>query len=327
MDAGAAPYATLSPDLILDAVAAAGHEPDGRMLALGSYENRVYQVGIEDAKPLIAKFYRPGRWSDAAIDEEHDFALELARAELPVVAPMVINGQTLLEHAGFRFSLYPRQGGRSPELESAENLAWMGRLLARIHGVGSRAAFHERGSIDVDTFVHEPSRAVLGSNLLPATLRPRYADLTERLADLLDQRLQACAPIRHIRLHGDCHRGNVLWTDAGPHFVDLDDARMGPAVQDLWMLLSGDRQQRTRQLGALVDGYEQFREFDRRELALIEPLRTLRLIHYSAWLARRWADPTFPINFPWFGSSDYWQGQVQMLQDQIEAMQEEPLVV
>ena len=317
MDAGAAPYATLSPDLILDAVAAAGHEPDGRMLALGSYENRVYQVGIEDAKPLIAKFYRPGRWSDAAIDEEHDFALELARAELPVVAPMVINGQTLLEHAGFRFSLYPRQGGRSPELESAENLAWMGRLLARIHGVGSRAAFHERGSIDVDTFVHEPSRAVLGSNLLPATLRPRYADLTERLADLLDQRLQACAPIRHIRLHGDCHRGNVLWTDAGPHFVDLDDARMGPAVQDLWMLASTPAS-----LDSLLEGYAEFRDFDFAELALIEPLRIMRQVHWAGWVALRWHDPAFPLAFAHLGEARWWEEHCNDLAVAIDLLRE-----
>ncbi|HQV72230.1 MAG: serine/threonine protein kinase [Dokdonella sp.] len=317
MDAGAAPYATLSPDLILDAVAAAGHEPDGRMLALGSYENRVYQVGIEDAKPLIAKFYRPGRWSDAAIDEEHDFALELARAELPVVAPMVINGQTLLEHAGFRFSLYPRQGGRSPELESAENLAWMGRLLARIHGVGSRAAFHERGSIDVDTFVHEPSRAVLGSNLLPATLRPRYADLTERLADLLDQRLQACAPIRHIRLHGDCHRGNVLWTDAGPHFVDLDDARMGPAVQDLWMLASTPAS-----LDSLLEGYAEFRDFDFAELALIEPLRIMRQVHWAGWVALRWHDPAFPLAFAHLGEARWWEEHCNDLATAIDLLRE-----
>ena len=317
MDAGAAPYATLSPDLILDAVAAAGHEPDGRMLALGSYENRVYHVGIEDAKPLIAKFYRPGRWSDAAIDEEHDFALELARAELPVVAPMVINGQTLLEHAGFRFSLYPRQGGRSPELESAENLAWMGRLLARIHGVGSRAAFHERGSIDVDTFVHEPSRAVLGSNLLPATLRPRYADLTERLADLLDQRLQACAPIRHIRLHGDCHRGNVLWTDAGPHFVDLDDARMGPAVQDLWMLASTPAS-----LYSLLEGYAEFRDFDFAELALIEPLRIMRQVHWAGWVALRWHDPAFPLAFAHLGEARWWEEHCNDLATAIDLLRE-----
>ena len=317
MDAGAAPYATLSPDLILDAVAAAGHEPDGRMLALGSYENRVYQVGIEDAKPLIAKFYRPGRWSDAAIDEEHDFALELARAELPVVAPMVINGQTLLEHAGFRFSLYPRQGGRSPELESAENLAWMGRLLARIHGVGSRAAFHERGSIDVDTFVHEPSRAVLGSNLLPATLRPRYADLTERLADLLDQRLQACAPIRHIRLHGDCHRGNVLWTDAGPHFVDLDDARMGLAVQDLWMLASTPAS-----LDSLLEGYAEFRDFDFAELALIEPLRIMRQVHWAGWVALRWHDPAFPLAFAHLGEARWWEEHCNDLATAIDLLRE-----
>ena len=317
MDARAAPYATLSPDLILDAVAAAGHEPDGRMLALGSYENRVYQVGIEDAKPLIAKFYRPGRWSDAAIDEEHNFALELADAELPVVAPMVINGQSLLEYAGFRFSLYPRQGGRSPELESAGNLAWMGRLLARIHGVGSRAAFHERGRIDVDTFVREPARAVLGSNLLPATLRKRYAEATDILAELLEQSLQASASIRQIRLHGDCHRGNVLWTDAGPHFVDLDDARMGPAVQDLWMLAASPAA-----LDSLLEGYAEFRDFDFAELALIEPLRIMRQVHWAGWVALRWHDPAFPLAFAHLGEARWWEEHCNDLAAAIDLLRE-----
>lgn len=297
-----APYANLSPDMILDAVADAGYEPDGRMLAMGSYENRVYQVGIEDATPLIVKFYRPARWSNAAIDEEHQFALELVAAELPVVAPIIIDGQTLLEYDEFRFSLYPRQGGRSPELESRDNLEWMGRLLARIHGVGSRGTFSQRGRIDVDTFVREPAHAVLESDLLPPNLYDRYDELTETLADLLDDRFEAIGPFRQIRLHGDCHRGNVLWTDAGPHFVDLDDARMGPAVQDLWMLAPSPAA-----LDILLEGYAEFREFDSTELALIDPLRIMRQVHWAGWVAMRWHDSAFPLAFAHVGEARWWE--------------------
>ena len=318
MDSPDAPYAGLSPDLILDAVADAGYEPDGRMLALGSYENRVYQVGIEEASPLIAKFYRPGRWSDAAIDEEHDFALELDQAELPVVAPIVIDGQTLLEFQGFRFSLYPRQGGRSPELESSENLEWMGRLLARIHGIGSRSVFSERGRIDVDTFVREPAEAVLGSELLPSTLRNRYREATDILANLLDEQLQSITPIRQIRLHGDCHRGNVLWTDAGPHFVDLDDARMGPAVQDLWMLAPSPAA-----LDSLLEGYAEFRDFDFAELALIEPLRIMRQVHWAGWVAMRWHDPAFPLAFDHVGEARWWEEHCNDLAAAIDSLREQ----
>ncbi len=317
MDTRDAPYAALSPDLILDAVADAGYEPDGRMLAMGSYENRVYQIGIEAATPLIAKFYRPGRWSDAAIDEEHDFALELEQAELPVIAPIVIDGHTLLDYEGFRFSLYPRQGGRSPELESHQNLEWMGRLLARIHGVGSRAQFSERGRIDVETFVRKPAVAVLGSNLLPSTLRSRYRESTDILADLLDERLQAIGPVRQIRLHGDCHRGNVLWTDAGPHFVDLDDARMGPAVQDLWMLVPS-----AVALDSLLEGYAEFRDFDFAELALIEPLRIMRQVHWAGWVAMRWHDPAFPLAFTHVGEARWWEEHCNDLAAAIDSLRE-----
>ncbi|MGB0133033.1 serine/threonine protein kinase [Dokdonella sp.] len=310
-----APYANLSPDLILDAVADAGYEPDGRMLAMGSYENRVYQVGIEDTTPLIVKFYRPGRWSDAAIDEEHQFALELFAAELPVVAPLVIDGRTLLEFEEFRFSLYPRQGGRSPELESRDNLEWMGRLLARIHGVGSRGAFGERGHIDLDTFVHEPADAVLDSELLPATLHQRYRELTLELGDLLEERFEAVGPVRQIRLHGDCHRGNVLWTDAGPHFVDLDDARMGPAVQDLWMLAPSPTS-----LDILLEGYAEFREFDSTELALIDPLRIMRQVHWAGWVAMRWHDSAFPMAFAHVGEARWWEEHCNDLGEAIDQM-------
>ena len=302
MHADEAPYAGLSPDVILDAVAAAGFEPDGRMLALGSYENRVLQVGIEDARPLVVKFYRPGRWSDAAIAEEHVFAHQLADAELPLVAPLVLDGRSLLVHEGFRYSLYPRQGGRSPELESRDNLEWMGRLLARMHGIGSREDFHERGRIDVDTFVRGPAEAVLASSLLPPSLQHRYRDATARLADLLDARFAAIGPLRRIRLHGDCHLGNVLWTDSGPHFVDLDDARMGPAIQDLWMLAAD-----SAALDSLLEGYAEFRDFDTRERALIEPLRSMRQVHWAGWVALRWHDPAFPRAFAHVGEARWWE--------------------
>jgi Ser/Thr protein kinase RdoA (MazF antagonist) len=338
-------FETLTPDVVLDALDGVGLRGDGRLTALSSYENRVYQVQLEDGSAVVAKFYRPERWSDAQILEEHAFAAELMAFEVPAIGPLVLGGQTLHHFGGFAFSVSPRRGGRAPELDDGEVLEWIGRFLARIHTVGARQDFVHRPTLDLENFAIEPMQWLLAHDMVPLDVQSAWTRGVEAaIAAMSKYSTLSAAPkgqasgtpgIRLLRLHGDCHPGNILWTPAdaapatgpGPHFVDLDDARMGPAVQDLWMLLSGDRQQRTRQLGALVDGYEQFREFDRAELALIEPLRTLRLIHYSAWLARRWTDPTFPANFPWFGSSDYWQGQVQMLEEQLEAMQEEPLVV
>ena len=332
------PYATLTPDLVLDALASIGLYGDGRLMALGSYENRVYQAVLEDGERVVAKFYRPGRWSEAQILEEHAFALELAGAEVPVVAPLPLDGRTLHHHAGFAFSVSPWRGGRAPELDDGEVLEWIGRFLARLHNVGAARPFAHRPPLDARAFGQEPRDWLLAQQIIPLDQQSAWRAACDEALDLIAASafqtsaggtfgLKDAAP---LRLHGDCHPGNVLWTPVhehggGPHFVDLDDARTGPAVQDLWMLLSGERRQRTQQLGALLDGYEQLRPFDRRELALIEPLRTLRLIHYSAWLARRWSDPIFPINFPWFGSSDYWRGQVDMLREQIEAMGEEPL--
>jgi Ser/Thr protein kinase RdoA (MazF antagonist) len=358
-DAASHPYQSLTPDLVLDALASVGLYGDGRQLALSSYENRVYQLYLEDpdlhGTAVVAKFYRPGRWSDAQILEEHAFSDELMAAEIPVVAPLHLNGSSLHHFGGFAFCVSPRRGGRSPELDDPEVLEWIGRFLARIHGVGAEQPFAVRPALDLPSFGIDPREWLLSHDKLPLDVQSAWAKVSQDAIELIagsaysiwaggqkglknnatDKDDDGAAAVRLIRLHGDCHPGNILWTPLaspaatgpGPHFVDLDDARSGPAVQDLWMLLSGDRQQQTRQLGALVDGYEQFRPFDRRELALIEPLRTLRLIHYSAWLARRWDDPIFPINFPWFGSSDYWHGQVLMLQEQIEAMQEAPLVV
>ncbi len=311
MSIDATPYAGLSPDVVLDAIAAAGYMPDGRLLALGSYENRVYQVGVDDGPALVAKFYRPGRWSDAAIAEEHALAREFAEAELPMVAPIAIDDETLLTHAGFRYALYPRRGGRAPELESADQLAWMGRLLARLHGIGSRARFRHRGTIDATTFVRDASRQVLGSTLLPSRYFDTYRARTKALADLIDARFAALEPLTRIRLHGDCHAGNVLWTDSGPHFVDLDDARMGPAVQDLWMLAPSPRA-----LDLLLEGYGAFRDFDFRELALVEPLRIMRQVHWAGWVAARWDDPAFPRAFPQVGEARWWE---QHLADLAEA--------
>jgi Ser/Thr protein kinase RdoA (MazF antagonist) len=330
-DANRHPYDTLTPDVVLDALASIGLYGDGRLLALGSYENRVYQLHMEDAYEghgiVVAKFYRPRRWSDEQIAEEHAFAAELVQAEVPAVAPLVVGGATLHHHAGFSFSVSPRRGGRRPELDDLDVLEWIGRFLARLHVVGTARPFATRPTLDVAGFAVEPREWLLANHAIPIEVEREWTKLCDEAIAAIRAGLQGAGEVATLRLHGDCHPGNILWSpDSGPHFVDLDDARMGPAVQDLWMLLSGDRAQRQRQLGALVDGYEQMREFDRRELALIEPLRTLRLIHYSAWLARRWDDPAFPVAFPWFGTPDYWRGQVLMLQEQLEAMAEAPLV-
>ncbi|MEP6484687.1 MAG: serine/threonine protein kinase [Rudaea sp.] len=317
MKVSTTPYAELSPDRVLAAVESAGILTDGRLLALNSFENRVYQVGVEDSAPIVVKFYRAGRWSDAAILEEHDFAHELAEAELPVVAPIEVEKSTLLHYEQFRFAIYPRQGGRAPELESADNLAWVGRLLARLHGIGSRAVFHERGTIDRATLIEAPSRAVLASTLLPSTLHDRYADVIGSLDQAIARHIARVGDVRHIRLHGDCHAGNVLWTDAGPHFVDLDDARMGPPVQDLWMLAPSPRA-----MDLLLEGYADFRDFDRRELALIEPLRIMRQIHHAGWIAQRWEDAAFPLAFPFAAEARWWEQHVNDLREALGALAE-----
>ncbi|MDO9361117.1 MAG: serine/threonine protein kinase [Polaromonas sp.] len=332
-------YEKLTPDVVLDALASVGLLGDGRLMALSSYENRVYQVHLETPAGqgasagdiVVAKFYRPGRWSDAQILEEHAFAGELMAAEIPVVGALELDGSTLHHFDGFSFSVSPRRGGRRPELDDGSVLEWIGRFLARIHTVGSAKPFEHRPALDLQTFGLASRDVLLSGHYLPLDMESRWLKAFEEAMTVVQTVFESVGDLMTLRLHGDCHPGNILWTPeglegAGPHFVDLDDARSGPAVQDLWMLLSGDRPQCLKQLGALVDGYEEFREFPRSELALIEPLRTLRLVHYSAWLAQRWHDPIFPINFPWFGSSDYWKGQVDMLEEQLEAMQEAPLI-
>jgi len=325
VDATAHPYSSLTPDAVLDALESAGVRGDGRLLALHSYENRVYQVYLEDGPPVIAKFYRPARWSDAAILEEHAFALALAEREIPVVAPLVIEGRTLHESGGFRFAVYPRRGGRMPELDDPETLEWLGRFIGRIHAVGAVKPFAERPALDLATFGVEPRDWLLGHGFIPPDLLPAWKSVVDLALDGVRRCYDRAGDVRAIRLHGDCHSGNILWTHDGPHFVDLDDARMGPAMQDLWMLLSGDRAAMTRSLSDVLAGYEDFHELDRRELALVEALRTLRLIHYSAWLARRWDDPAFPAAFPWFNTQRYWQDRILELREQVALMDEPAL--
>ena len=322
-----ADYAGLTPDVVLNAVDQCGQRTDGRLLALNSYENRVYQVGIEDGKPLIAKFYRPGRWRDAAILEEHTFTLELAEQELPVVAPLQLDGSTLLHAGGFRFALYPRQGGHWPELNSAAEREWIGRLLGRMHAVGATRPFRQRPEIDIESFGWQSRAYLLEHDFLPAHIETAYRTLSEDLLRQIESRQAAAGQPRKIRLHGDCHPGNILWAADGPHFVDLDDCRSGPAIQDLWMLLSGERHEMQIQMADIVLGYEQFFTFNDRELQLIEALRTLRMIHYAAWLARRWSDPAFPYAFPWFNSPRYWEDHILALREQASLLNEPALTI
>ncbi|HEY1150132.1 MAG TPA: serine/threonine protein kinase [Pseudoduganella sp.] len=319
------PFSDLSPDCVLDALASIGLYGDGRLLALNSYENRVYQVGIEDGKPLVAKFYRPGRWTDAQILEEHAFVAELEEREVPAVPALVIDGRTLHEYQGFRFAVFPRHGGRAPELDDPAVLEWTGRFIGRIHAAGAAKPFTERPALDPATFGAEPRDWLLAHDFLPPELVTPWKSVVDQALEGVARCYARAGDVSLIRLHGDCHGGNVLWTDAGPHFVDFDDARTGPAVQDLWMMLSGERKDMVRQMGDILAGYEDIREFDPRELYLVEALRTLRLIHYSAWHARRWDDPAFPAAFPWFNTQRYWQDRILELREQIALMDEPPL--
>jgi len=316
-DNSAAPYAGLTPEIILQALEQAGLQPNGSLLALNSYENRVYQAGLEDGAFVVVKFYRPGRWSDAAILEEHGFAMELAAQEIPVVTPMLFDGQTLLEYETFRYAVYPRRGGRWPELENKENLKLLGRLLGRIHQIGRSGRFIHRERLTVQLRGRDALAFLQQSELLPTELRHNFNAAVEPLLDVIENRFEAVAA-QTLRLHGDCHPGNILWTPQGPHFVDLDDCCSGPAMQDLWMLLSGSQDEMAGQLLALLEGYETFSMFDYAEIQLIEPLRGLRLIHYCAWLARRWHDPAFPHHFPWFNTPRYWEEQIVTFREQLE---------
>lgn len=320
------PYARLTPDLILGALEGQGFRCDGHLLALNSYENRVYQIGIEDTQPVIAKFYRPARWPREAILEEHRFAQELAAQEIPMVAPLHgESGETIHEHEGFLFAVYRRCGGRWPDLATAEDRRQMGRFLGRIHAVGASDHFQHRPVLDIEGFGDASRNYLLDAGWIPDYLIEAYHSLTDDLLARIRTRFESVSG-GGIRLHGDCHPGNVLWTDRGPHFVDLDDARTGPPVQDLWMLLSGDAEEMRPQLMDLLEGYGTFHHFDEASVILIEPLRTLRLMHYSAWIARRWNDPAFPIAFPWFDSPRYWEEHILTLREQAAALDQPPLL-
>jgi len=319
------PFSSLTPDSVLDALDSIGLRGDGRLLALNSYENRVYQAGMEDGPPLVAKFYRPERWSDAAILEEHTFVASLVEREIPVVPALTINDRTLHAYNGFRFAVFSKHGGRAPELDDRDTLQWMGRFIGRIHAVGALDAYQQRPALDIQSFGVEPVAYLLTHDFIPFELLEVYRGVVALALDGVRRCFDRAGEVKILRLHGDCHVGNVLWTDAGPHFVDFDDSRMGPAIQDLWMLLSGERAEQTRQFGDLLTGYEDFYDFDPREMHLLEALRTLRLIHYSAWIARRWDDAAFPVAFPWFNTQRYWQDRILELREQIALMDEPPL--
>jgi Ser/Thr protein kinase RdoA (MazF antagonist) len=326
-DSSSHPFDALSPDLLIDAVESQGFVSDGRFLALNSYENRVYQIGIEEQTPMIVKFYRPERWTDDQIREEHEYCFQLKDQELPVVCPWLnAEGQSLSTYADFRFALYERRGGHAPELDNLDNLFILGRLLGRFHGIGAMQPFSYRPTLDVENFGWQSYR-LISEQFMPAELSPAYDSLALDVLKAVDEILVDYGPINNIRVHGDCHSGNILWRDDNPHFVDFDDARMAPAIQDLWMLLSGDRQEQTAQMAELIEGYSEFYDFDYRELRLIEVFRTLRIMHHSAWIARRWTDPAFPRAFSWFNSPRYWSDHILMLREQLAALNEPPLQV
>jgi Ser/Thr protein kinase RdoA (MazF antagonist) len=317
------PYADLDPDRILDAVESLGLRSDGRVLGLNSYENRVYRIGMEDGPALVAKFYRPGRWTDAAIDEEHAFAAELLAADLSVVAPIAFDGRTLHPFRGHRFALFPLRGGHAPEPGDRETLRHIGRVLGRMHAVGDGARFRHRGELTLRSHGEDPVTYLLDERWLPPELEENFETLANALLDAMEDCWQRAGQVHAFRIHGDIHPGNILWREDQAHFVDLDDTLTGPAVQDLWML-AGRREDSAEPLRWLLEGYEQFRRFDRRELHLIEPLRTLRLLHYNAWIARRWHDPAFPVAFPWFEAPRHWESVITQMQEQLSALQEAP---
>jgi Ser/Thr protein kinase RdoA (MazF antagonist) len=318
------PFAGLTPEVVLDAAASVGLDVDGRLFALNSYENRVYQVGRPGAM-LVLKFYRPARWTDAQIDEEHRFTAELAAAELPVAAPVQLEGRTLFEYEGFRFAAFPWMAGRAPELDAPEARQIFGRTLGRLHQIGAQRPFLARPRLGIQRLGWEARRQVLAGGLLPDYLHDRYESVSATLLEKVEQAFREAGDVRDIRIHGDCHMGNLLWSERGPVLVDLDDCVMGPRVQDLWMMLAGSGSEQQRQWAELMEGYQQFTDFDFREVRLIEPLRALRMLHHAAWVSHRWEDPAFPRAFPWIGEPRYWEGYLRDLMDQLESVDEPPL--
>ena len=317
-------YSKLTPDTVIDAVESLGYLSDLRVFPLNSYENRVYQVGIEADEPIIAKFYRPNRWSDEQIIEEHEFTLALQKIDVPVIPPIQINDETLFNFKGYRFSLYQRRGGHAPELEDLDCLFTLGQHLGRVHSLGQAKPFDHRPEINIQSFAIDSRNFILENEFIPSSLVEPYAAITEQLIDKLQSDF-AKVTYQAIRLHGDCHPGNILTRPDSMYIVDLDDSRNGPAIQDLWMLISGDTEQKRAQLSSILEGYEEFCEFDLSELALIEPLRTLRLIHYAGWLAKRWNDPAFPMAFPWFNTERYWAEHILELKEQASHL-DEPVI-
>lgn len=313
------PFADLTPDLVLDAVESLGFISDARVMALNSYENRVYQVGIETDEPLIAKFYRPERWTDAQILEEHALSFELAELDIPLIAPLQHKSKSLFEYAGFRFCLFPRRGGRAPEPGDLDQLYRLGQLLGRLHAVGAKQPFIERPELNLATYGQDSFEFLRYGNFLPKNLKKEWEAVTQEVLNKVTT-LFAEHPYTPIRIHGDCHPGNLLCREDSFYLVDLDDCRMGPAIQDLWMMLTGSYQERNLQLSELLSGYQEFHDFSSHEIPLIEGLRTLRLLHYSSWLAKRWKDPAFPNSFAWFGSEHYWSEQIAILREQKNAM-------
>ena len=321
------PYDQLTPDTVLDSIESVGFLSDACIMALNSYENRVYQVGIDESDPIIAKFYRPGRWTKEQILEEHQFSQDLKTMEIPVVAPLINkSGNSLHEFKGFLFALFPRQGGHAPELDNLDNLLILGRTLGRMHKLGSVNNFQHRPAINLQRYGIDNIKYLLENDFIPASLVEAYQTLTQDLIQRLSSISQQYSP-KNIRVHGDCHGGNILWRDNAPHFVDFDDTCMAPAIQDLWMLLSGDRQDQTIQMAEVLEGYTEFMEFNPLELNLVEYFRTLRLLNYSGWLAKRWNDPAFPKAFTWFNTERYWAEQILELREQLAALNEQPLCI
>ncbi|MBF7071905.1 serine/threonine protein kinase [Glaciecola sp. MH2013] len=317
-------FSKLNPDLILDAIETVDIRAESGLLALNSYENRVYQFLAEDNKRYVVKFYRPQRWTDSQIQEEHDFALELSHQEIPVVAPLQLgaNKSTLHHHEAYRFAVFPSAGGRQFEVDNLDQLEWMGRFIGRIHRVAQAKSFKHRPQIDTTSYLDTPKQILENGSLLPHHLQTAFHTILDMV--ISETKMKFSQQFTQIRLHGDLHPGNILWRD-GPTFVDLDDCRTGPAIQDLWMMLSGDRQQQFIQLDTLVEAYDEFHSFDTNELVLIEALRAMRMVHYMAWLSQRWEDPAFPQAFPWFAEDKYWENQILALKEQYSALQEAPL--